>query len=194
MTVLAIAAWAIEPHAGINSSAAAIVATVFLFVYNSFFGIGWLGMSWVVVRVSKSSSCPKLTSWYRWLYAAEIVPLEVRAAATGLSTASSKYSYPEGFSRFSVLESLLRAQTHTTFRLPIDWIFNFLIVLITPISFENIGWKTCEFISSLLVFFYIIISLMPALDYWIQMSYLRQSTSSLFPWYTCSSQRQQIEP
>ncbi|KAG0148801.1 hypothetical protein CROQUDRAFT_654374 [Cronartium quercuum f. sp. fusiforme G11] len=91
MAVLSVAAWAIEPHAGVNSSAAAIVATVFLFVYNSFFGIGWLGMS--------------------WLYAAEIVPLEVRAAATGLSTAS-------------------------------NWIFNFLIVLITPISFSNIGWKT----------------------------------------------------
>ncbi|EGF98887.1 uncharacterized protein MELLADRAFT_50846 [Melampsora larici-populina 98AG31] len=91
MGVLAFAAWAIDPHEGINSSAAAIVATVFLFVFNTFFAIGWLGMS--------------------WLYPAEVVPLEIRAAATGVSTAS-------------------------------NWIFNFLIVLITPVAFQHIGWKT----------------------------------------------------
>ncbi|KAH9815132.1 general substrate transporter [Melampsora americana] len=91
MAVLAVAAWAIQPHVGLNSSSAAIAATVFLFVYNSFFGIGWLGMS--------------------WLYSAEIPPLSTRAASTGISTAS-------------------------------NWIFNFLIVLITPISFQNIGWRT----------------------------------------------------
>lgn len=31
-----------------------------------------------------------------------------------------------------------------------DWIFNFLIVLVTPVAFQNIGWKTCrskEFLS-----------------------------------------------
>ncbi|CAH7683110.1 general substrate transporter [Phakopsora pachyrhizi] len=91
MTSLSIAAWAIQPSSGLNTTDAAIIAAVLFFVYNTFFGIGWLGMS--------------------WLYSAEIVPLEVRGAATGISTAS-------------------------------NWIFNFLIVLITPIAFSSIGWKT----------------------------------------------------
>lgn len=44
-----------------------IAAAVFLFVFNSFFAIGWLGTA--------------------WLYPAEISPLEIRAAVNGLSTA-----------------------------------------------------------------------------------------------------------
>lgn len=92
MAVLAVSVQRIEQN-GPNSTdiGPAIAATVFFFVYNTFFGIGWLGMS--------------------WLYSAEIVGLEIRSAATGLSTAS-------------------------------NWIFNFLIVLITPICFDHIGWKT----------------------------------------------------
>ena len=53
----------------INNSAAQIVSAVLLFVFNTFFGIGWLGMS--------------------WLYSAEIVGLRVRAQANALSTASN---------------------------------------------------------------------------------------------------------
>lgn len=92
MAVLAISVWKIESQ-GTSSTdpGPAIAAAIFFFVYNTFFGIGWLGMT--------------------WLYSAEIVSLEVRSAATGLSTAS-------------------------------NWIFNFLIVLITPVCFEHIGWKT----------------------------------------------------
>jgi MFS family permease len=67
------------------------VAAVFLFVFNTFFAIGWLGMT--------------------WLYPAEITPLSIRAAANGVSTAS-------------------------------NWIFNFLVVLITPIAFANIQYRT----------------------------------------------------
>lgn len=71
-----------------GNSGAGIAAAVFLFVFNSVFSIGWLGMT--------------------WLYPAEITPLNVRAAANGLSTAS-------------------------------NWIFNFMVVMITPVAFNNIG-------------------------------------------------------
>lgn len=71
--------------------AAGIAQTVFLFVFNTFFAIGWLGMT--------------------WLYPAEIVPLKIRAPANALSTSS-------------------------------NWIWNFMVVMITPVAFNNIGYKT----------------------------------------------------
>lgn len=48
-----------------------IVAAVFLFVFNSFFAIGWLGMT--------------------WLYPAEITPLSIRAPANAISTTANWY-------------------------------------------------------------------------------------------------------
>lgn len=45
------------------------VAVAFLFVFNTFFAIGWLGMT--------------------WLYPAEIVPLHVRAPSNALSTSAN---------------------------------------------------------------------------------------------------------
>ncbi|KAK9235007.1 general substrate transporter [Lipomyces kononenkoae] len=74
-----------------GNSQAGIVAAAFLFVFNTFFAIGWLGMT--------------------WLYPAEIVSLQVRAPANGLSTAA-------------------------------NWIFNFMVVMITPVAFNNIGSYT----------------------------------------------------
>ncbi|KAJ3973868.1 general substrate transporter [Lentinula raphanica] len=53
----------------INNSAADIVSAVLLFVFNSFFAVGWLGMT--------------------WLYPAEIVGLRMRGPANALSTASN---------------------------------------------------------------------------------------------------------
>ncbi|TEA16362.1 Sugar transporter STL1 [Colletotrichum sidae] len=80
--------------AGVNSSQAfpcQIAGIVFLFVFNTFFAIGWLGMT--------------------WLYPAEIVPLRIRAPANALSTSA-------------------------------NWIFNFLVVMITPIAFDSIKHHT----------------------------------------------------
>ncbi|KAL2258478.1 hypothetical protein VTK26DRAFT_8201 [Humicola hyalothermophila] len=80
--------------AGVNSrdeTRYQITGIVFLFVFNTFFAIGWLGMS--------------------WLYPAEIVPLRIRAPANALSTSA-------------------------------NWIFNFLVVMITPVAFNNIGYQT----------------------------------------------------
>jgi MFS family permease len=65
--------------------------TVFMFVFNTCFAIGWLGMT--------------------WLYPAEIVPLKIRAPANAVSTSA-------------------------------NWTFNFLVVMITPVAFENIGYET----------------------------------------------------
>ncbi|KAJ4302445.1 hypothetical protein N0V88_002589 [Collariella sp. IMI 366227] len=80
--------------AGVNSRDTKpyqITGIVFLFIFNTFFAVGWLGMT--------------------WLYPAEIVPLRIRAPANALSTSA-------------------------------NWIFNFLVVMITPIAFNNIGYKT----------------------------------------------------
>ncbi|KAI2470834.1 general substrate transporter [Annulohypoxylon bovei var. microspora] len=81
--------------AGVNSApdnkSAQAAAVAFLFVFNTFFAIGWLGMT--------------------WLYPAEITTLRTRAPANALSTSS-------------------------------NWIFNFLVVMITPIAFNSIGYQT----------------------------------------------------
>ncbi|EAW10735.1 sugar porter family MFS transporter [Aspergillus clavatus NRRL 1] len=84
MVILAITASMGNPQAN-------IACAVFLFVFNTFFAIGWLGMT--------------------WLYPAEIVPLKIRAPANALATSS-------------------------------NWIFNFMVVMITPVAFENIKYQT----------------------------------------------------
>ncbi|KAL4398882.1 carbohydrate:proton symporter [Malassezia pachydermatis] len=66
----------------------AVGGVVMLFVFNTFFAIGWLGMT--------------------WLYPAECTPLSIRAQANGISTSA-------------------------------NWLFNFLVVMITPIAFANIN-------------------------------------------------------
>ncbi|KAF9891987.1 hypothetical protein FE257_002951 [Aspergillus nanangensis] len=77
--------------ASLKTAGANYACVVFLFVFNTFFAIGWLGMT--------------------WLYPAEIVPLKIRAPANALATSS-------------------------------NWIFNFMVVMITPVAFENIGYQT----------------------------------------------------
>ncbi|EJC98736.1 general substrate transporter [Fomitiporia mediterranea MF3/22] len=84
-----------------NNPAAQIVSCVLLFVFNSIFALGWLGMT--------------------WLYPAEIVGLRIRAPANALSTAS-------------------------------NWIFNFMVVMVTGPSFENISWGTYIVFASLNAF------------------------------------------
>ncbi|KAF2096772.1 general substrate transporter [Rhizodiscina lignyota] len=73
------------------SKAKGIAAAVFLFVFNSFFAVGWLGMT--------------------WLYPAEITPLDIRAPANAISTTA-------------------------------NWIFNFMVVMVTPVAFASIGYQT----------------------------------------------------
>ncbi|KAG5368663.1 Sugar transporter STL1 [Yarrowia sp. C11] len=93
MAILTGCVYAASPlsDGGLDNPKAGIAAAVFLFVFNTFFAIGWLGMS--------------------WLYPAEISSLEIRAPANGLSTSG-------------------------------NWIFNFMVVMITPVAFDTIKWKT----------------------------------------------------
>ncbi|ODV86186.1 hypothetical protein CANARDRAFT_27447 [[Candida] arabinofermentans NRRL YB-2248] len=88
MAVLTGTTWASDHK---DNNGAAIAAAVFLFLFNTCFAIGWLGMS--------------------WLYQAEIPALSVRAPSNALSTAG-------------------------------NWSFNFMVVMITPVAFENIGSYT----------------------------------------------------
>ncbi|KAM5343043.1 hypothetical protein ACJ41O_014009 [Fusarium nematophilum] len=74
-----------------DSKACQIAGVVFLFVFNSFFAVGWLGMT--------------------WLYPAEITPLRIRAPANALSTSA-------------------------------NWLFNWIVVMITPPAFKNIEAHT----------------------------------------------------
>lgn len=77
--------------AHVEIKACALVATVMLFVFNSFFAVGWLGMT--------------------WLYPAEVTPLAIRAPANAISTTA-------------------------------NWAFNFMVVMVTPVAFANIEWRT----------------------------------------------------
>ncbi|KAH7153145.1 sugar transporter family protein [Dactylonectria macrodidyma] len=80
----------------LDNKASQISGIAFLFVFNTFFAVGWLGMT--------------------WLYPAEITPLSIRAPANALSTSS-------------------------------NWIFNFMVVMITPVCFTNIGHHTYTLFS-----------------------------------------------
>ena len=75
----------------INNSTSHIVTVVFIFVYGTFFAIGWQGMA--------------------WLWSVELVPLAIRGPSNAISTAA-------------------------------NWLSNFTVVLITPLVFNNIGYKT----------------------------------------------------
>lgn len=78
----------------------AIAVIALLFVFNTFFAVGWLGMT--------------------WLYPAEIVPLKIRAPANALSTSAnwifnfivvSKYSIPEIFIHICIYTQTLFHET-----------------------------------------------------------------------------------
>ncbi|KAK3639912.1 hypothetical protein LTR56_010198 [Elasticomyces elasticus] len=75
----------------VGNTSLGIAAAVFLFVFNSFFAVGWLGMT--------------------WLYPAEITPLDIRAPANAIATTA-------------------------------NWIFNFMVVMVTPVAFNAIGHNT----------------------------------------------------
>jgi hypothetical protein len=57
------------PPNGPGNKAAQVVSVLCLFLFNTWFSIGWLGMT--------------------WLYPAEVTPLRIRAPANALSTASN---------------------------------------------------------------------------------------------------------
>lgn len=65
----------------LNTKSSGIAAALFLFLFNTFFAIGWLGMT--------------------WLYPAEIVPLRIRASANAFSTSANwAFNFMGALSRF----------------------------------------------------------------------------------------------
>ena len=66
MAILAATNWSLT-HQG--NASAGYTQAAFLFIFNTFFAIGWLGMT--------------------WLYPAEIVPLRIRAPTTALATSAN---------------------------------------------------------------------------------------------------------
>lgn len=108
--------------AGVNSRSEKpfqIAGIVFLFVFNTFFAVGWLGMT--------------------WLYPAEITPLRIRAPANALATSSNWIFNFMVCSFFFVYShpSVLRTTLHLA-----NTILYSQVVMITPVSFENIQWRT----------------------------------------------------
>ena len=94
----------------VDTPATQIVSAVLLFVFNSFFAVGWLGMTWLYVLFLDHATMKELISAFM-LQPAEIVGLRIRAPANALSTAS-------------------------------NWIFNFMVVMVTGPSFNDISWRT----------------------------------------------------
>lgn len=73
-----------------------LTAAGFLFLFNTFFGLAWVGGP--------------------FLYSAEIAPLRCRAQANALASGA-------------------------------NWLFCFVVVMIIPPAFQNIGWKTVRSLS-----------------------------------------------
>jgi hypothetical protein len=74
-----------------DSRTCQLTAAGFLFLFNTFFGLVWVGGP--------------------FLYRAEIAPLRCRAQANAFASAG-------------------------------NWLFCFVVVMIIPPAFQNIGWKT----------------------------------------------------
>lgn len=77
-----------------------LVAAGFLFLFNTFFGLAWVGGP--------------------FLYSAEIAPLRCRSQANAIASAG-------------------------------NWLFCFVVVMIIPPAFANIGWKTVSFPTPCLI-------------------------------------------
>lgn len=96
----------------------AYAATVFIFVYDSFFALGWLGITWVSfytlcsLVISRKRTISNLPTLHvQQLYPAEVTPMRIRTQAAGLATCS-------------------------------NWIFNYAVVQLAPIMINRIAWKT----------------------------------------------------
>jgi hypothetical protein len=83
-----------------DSRTSQLVAAGFLFLFNSFFGLAWVGGP--------------------FLYSAEIAPLRCRAQANAFASAG-------------------------------NWLCCFVVVMIIPPAFQNIGWKTVSLPSLCIV-------------------------------------------
>lgn len=111
----------------ISNSAARVVSAVLLFVFNSFFAVGWLGMTWLYVR-RISTSLPSFPFNHSFCEACR----DYRPSRQRSSQCS--FDGTKTLKRFRNL-SLTEAQAS-------NWTWNFLVVMITGPSFANIQWRT----------------------------------------------------
>ncbi|KAH8683585.1 general substrate transporter [Ilyonectria robusta] len=84
------AALAITTSFGPDNRAAMIAAGCFIYLYNTWVPIGFLGAN--------------------FLYCTEVAPIRLRMAMSSISTAN-------------------------------HWLWNFVVVMVTPVAIENIGWR-----------------------------------------------------
>jgi sugar porter (SP) family MFS transporter len=102
-----------------NNSASGIAAAALLFVFNTFFAVGWLGMT--------------------WLYPAEIVSLEIRAPANGLSTAANWASNFMVVLVTPIAFTQIKYFTYTVFA-----VLNMLILVATWIFYPETAGRSLE--------------------------------------------------
>jgi MFS family permease len=76
-------------QSNMGGSAPGVISAVFLFVFNTFFAVGWLGMTCKFTVLPTFLVHRLLLNTFTGLYPAEIVPLKVRAPANGLSTSAN---------------------------------------------------------------------------------------------------------
>jgi hypothetical protein len=104
--------------------AAGLVATVMLFLFNFFFGVGLLAIPWL--RMSSLT----LYKWFTVLTissACGILPIGCPYPVSGISYGNQLYGPSSNF------ECII---------LTCSGIFTFLVVEITPVSISNIGYRT----------------------------------------------------
>jgi hypothetical protein len=95
----------------------AIAATVFVFVYNTFFAIGWLGLT--------------------WLYPAEVTPIRIRAETNGFSTSTN---WIFNYAVVQLAPIMIKTISWKTFF--VFMCFNFAFVPIVYVCFpETNGYK-----------------------------------------------------
>jgi sugar porter (SP) family MFS transporter len=112
MTILTAMLW-------LNNTAGKIVSTVFIFLYCTFFAIGWQGMA--------------------WLYQVEIVPLRIRGPANAMSTAAN------WLVNYAVVQIAPVAFHNIGYRTYIIFaVFNFFIVPVVYFLYPETGFRSLE--------------------------------------------------
>lgn len=112
MTILTAMLW-------LSTTTGDIVSTVFLFVYCTFFAIGWQGMA--------------------WLYQVEIVPLRIRGPANAMSTAAN------WLVNYAIVQIAPVAFHNIGYRTYIIFAaFNFFIVPIIYFFYPETGFRSLE--------------------------------------------------
>lgn len=110
----------------VQGAGAQVVSAVLLFVFNSFFAIGWLGMTWLYVSCLLAGIYTKLTCRY--------AACRNRWVRNSRACQCTEHMYLVSFFR--------SCWVLTSCHIASNWIFNFVVVMVTGPSFNNISWGT----------------------------------------------------